>query len=80
MAYDGKQMRLMGGVPGQQLFLYGGADGATEMTAAGYFTPAVEDYNLSTGDLILCVGGKPAAPKPLVYAAKVADGAASVSA
>lgn len=55
MAYSSSTMRLMGGVPGQQLFLYRTADKETVVDDSGYFDDAVEEYNLSTGDIILCV-------------------------
>jgi len=48
-------MRLMGGVPGQQLFLYRTADAIAAVDDNGYFDTAVDEYNLSTGDLILAV-------------------------
>ena len=55
MSYDASTMRLMGGVPGQQLFLYRTADAIGVVDDAGYFDAAVDEYNLSTGDLILAV-------------------------
>lgn len=57
MAYDSSTMRLMGGVPGQQLFLYRTADAVATVTASGYFNSAVAEYNLATGDMILAVSG-----------------------
>ncbi|MHC1700117.1 MAG: hypothetical protein AB9900_03940 [Humidesulfovibrio sp.] len=55
MSYDASTMRLMGGVPGQQLFLYRTADAIADVDDAGYFDAAVDEYNLSTGDLVLAV-------------------------
>ncbi len=55
MSYDASTMRLMGGVPGQQLFLYRTADAIGSVDDAGYFNSAVDEYNLSTGDMILAV-------------------------
>lgn len=55
MSYDSKTMRLMGGVPGQQLFLYRTADAIAAVDDAGYFDAAVDEYNLSSGDMILAV-------------------------
>jgi hypothetical protein len=55
MSYDASFMRLMGGVPGQQLFLYRTADAIAEVDDNGYFDTAVDEYNLSSGDLILAV-------------------------
>jgi hypothetical protein len=57
MAYSKDTMRLMGGVPGQQLFLYRTADAIGDVDDSGYFDEAVEEYNLSTGDVILAVTG-----------------------
>jgi len=55
VSYDASTMRLMGGVPGQQLFLYRTADAIADVDDAGYFDAAVDEYNLSTGDLVLAV-------------------------
>ncbi len=55
MSYDASTMRLMGGVPGQQLFLYRTADAIGAVDNAGYFDSAVDEYNLSTGDMVLAV-------------------------
>jgi len=57
MSFDSTTMRLMGGVPGQQLFLYRTADAVGTVSANGYFNNAVEEYNLSSGDIILLVTG-----------------------
>lgn len=57
MSYDSSTMRLLGGVPGQQLFLYRTADAIGAVSATGYFDKAVADYNLSSGDIILAVSG-----------------------
>ncbi|MDP3426253.1 MAG: hypothetical protein Q8S17_02585 [Humidesulfovibrio sp.] len=57
MSYDASFMRLMGGVPGQQLFLYRTADAIADVDDSGYFDTAVDEYNLSSGDLILAVTG-----------------------
>ena len=74
MSYDSKMMRLMGGVPGQQVFCYRSADAAGTVLVPGYFDPAVEDYNLSAGDLILAVLGADGAQAPALYTARVASG------
>lgn len=55
MAYSSSTMRLMGGVPGQQMFFYKTADAKTTTDDSGYFDDAVDEYNLSTCDIILCV-------------------------
>jgi len=55
MSFDSTTMRLMGGVPGQQLFLYRTADAIATVSASGYFNNAVEQYNLASGDIILAV-------------------------
>jgi hypothetical protein len=55
VSYDASTMRLMGGVPGQQLFLYRTADAIGAVDNAGYFDSAVDEYNLSTGDMVLAV-------------------------
>ncbi|MEF2231119.1 MAG: hypothetical protein V3571_09340 [Pseudodesulfovibrio sp.] len=57
MAYNSDDMRLMGGVPGQQLFIYRSEDEVAAIAASGYFDQAVEDYNLDTGDIILACSG-----------------------
>lgn len=57
MSYDCTAMRLLGGVPGQQLFLYRTADAIGAVSASGYFNAAMAEYNLSAGDIILAVTG-----------------------
>ncbi|MGE4553688.1 MAG: hypothetical protein AB7D57_11285 [Desulfovibrionaceae bacterium] len=57
MSYTSQNLRLIGGVPGQQLFLYRSADAVGTVGASGYFNQAVEHYNLSTGDIVLTVTG-----------------------
>lgn len=57
MTYATEDMRLMGGVPGQQLFLYRTADSAATVTANDYFNQAVTEYNLDTGDIIIATTG-----------------------
>ena len=42
MAYISEDMRLMGGVPGQQLFIYSTEDNAATVAEAGYFDQAAE--------------------------------------
>jgi hypothetical protein len=77
MSFDSSTMRLMGGVPGQQLFLYRTADAIGTVSAAGYFTPAVEEYNLSGGDIILAVTGFGALAVLDALVASVSGGAAT---
>jgi hypothetical protein len=55
MAYSAANLRLMGGVPGQQLFLYQTTDKLSTVVASGYFSTAVTSYNLSSSDIILAV-------------------------
>lgn len=55
--YMSEDMRLMGGVPGQQLFIYRTDDAIAAVAASGYFDGAVEDYNLDTGDIIIACSG-----------------------
>jgi len=62
MSYDASKMRLMGGVPGQQLFLYRTPDAIGSVDDPGYFNNAVAEYNLSTGDMILTVTSTDASP------------------
>ena len=57
MSYESTTMRLMGGVPGQQLFLYRSPDSAASVGGSGYFNNAIADYNLSSGDIVLAVSG-----------------------
>ncbi|WP_243544730.1 hypothetical protein [Pseudodesulfovibrio tunisiensis] len=57
MAYASEDMRLMGGVPGQQLFLYRTEDPLETVATDDYFAPAREDYNLGTGDFIVATMG-----------------------
>lgn len=55
--YNSEDMRLMGGVPGQQLFIYRSDDTIATIGGSGYFDDAVEDYNLDTGDIIVTCSG-----------------------
>lgn len=55
--YISEDMRLMGGVPGQQLFIYRTDDDIITVIGANYFNEAVEDYNLETGDIIVACSG-----------------------
>lgn len=71
MAYISEDMRLMGGVPGQQLFIYSTEDNAATVAEAGYFDQAAEDYNLETGDIVIaCTGADRAAAIDLMVAAE----------
>ncbi|XXJ21518.1 hypothetical protein ACR42D_18640 [Desulfovibrio caledoniensis] len=78
MAYTSEDMRLMGGVPGQQLFIYRSEDDAATVSGPGYFDQAAEDYNLETGDIVIaCTGANHAAAIDLMVAANT-DGAVTV--
>lgn len=67
--YKSEDMRLMGGVPGQQLFLYRTSDDLATAAAGGYFDEAVADYNLDTGDVIVaCSGANNAAAVDILVA------------
>lgn len=79
MTYDASSMRLMGGVPGQQLFLYRSADAIGSVDDPGYFTKAIGEYNLGTGDIILAVTGPDTAPALSALVAVVSGGAASTT-
>jgi|GEM_PF-615967 len=69
--YISEDMRLMGGVPGQQLFIYRTEDAVAAVVASGYFDQAVEDYNLDTGDIIIaCSGATKADAVDLLVATK----------
>ncbi|WFS62390.1 hypothetical protein LF599_17285 [Pseudodesulfovibrio thermohalotolerans] len=78
MAYISEDMRLMGGVPGQQMFIYRTEDEAAAVTASGYFDQAVEDYNLETGDIVIaCTGANRASAIDMMVAAN-SDGTVTV--
>jgi len=79
VSYDASTMRLMGGVPGQQLFLYRTADAIGTVDDAGYFNSAVDEYNLSTGDLILAVTSFGGSQALSALVAGVSAGQASVT-
>ncbi|AMK10151.1 hypothetical protein [Pseudodesulfovibrio indicus] len=79
MAYISEDMRLMGGVPGQQLFIYRSEDDAATVAGSGYFDQAVEDYNLDTGDIVIaCTGADMAGAIDLMVAANT-DGTVTVT-
>ena len=76
--YISEDMRLMGGVPSQQLFIYRTEDAIGSVVASGYFDQAVEDYNLDTGDIIIaCSGNDKAAAVDLLVATN-SNGAVTV--
>jgi len=79
MSYDSSTMRLMGGVPGQQLFLYRTPDASGTVDASGYFNSAVAEYTLSSGDLILAVTSFGAAVALGALVVSVNAGQASVA-
>lgn len=76
--YNSEDMRLMGGVPGQQLFIYRTDDAVATVTAADYFNAAVEDYNLDTGDIIVACSGAAMAEAVDLLVATNTDGAVTV--
>lgn len=76
--YTSEDMRLMGGVPGQQLFIYRSDDDITTIIAADYFNDAVEDYNLDTGDIIIACSGATMADSIDLLVATNAAGSVSV--
>jgi len=79
MSFDSTTMRLMGGVPGQQLFLYQSADAKATVIASGYFNSAIGDYNMSTSDMILTVYGVGGTPGSQVLAVAVSAGVATTA-
>ncbi len=80
MAYDDSKMRLVGGVPGQQLFLYRSADAKATVMASGYFNDAVVEYNLSAGDVVVAVCGEAGSESVVALVAKVAAGVVTTEA
>lgn len=79
MSFDSTTMRLLGGVPGQQLFLYRSADAAAEQGGSGYFNNAIAEYNLSSGDIVLAVSGFGVLPVLDALVVSVSGGNASAS-
>jgi len=80
VSYDASFMRLMGGVPGQQLFLYRTSDAIGTVDDTGYFNSAVDEYNLSSGDIILAVTSFGGVQALGALVAAVSSGQASVTA
>lgn len=78
MAYNSEDMRLMGGVPGQQLFIYRSTDADTTVSTSGYFNEAVEEYNLDTGDIVIACTGDDNASGIDVMVAKNSSGTVSM--
>lgn len=78
MAYNSEDMRLMGGVPGQQLFLYRTTDAVATVTGFGYFNDAAIDYTLDTGDIIVACSGTDMAAAVDILVAKNAAGTVTV--
>jgi hypothetical protein len=78
MAYKSEDMRLMGGVPGQQLFLYRSEDAAADVKVAGYFDAAVDEYHLDTGDVVIACSGAAHAGAVELLVVAVDGGVASV--
>jgi len=80
VSYDASFMRLMGGVPGQQLFLYRTPDAIGTVDDSGYFDAAVDEYNLTSGDIILAVTGFGGTQALSALVASVSNGQVSVTA
>lgn len=80
MAYESSKMRLMGGVPGQQLFLYRSEDDAAQVAASGYLDQAVEEYHLCDGDIVIAVTGEAGSRVIGLYATRLAGSAVSLTA
>ncbi len=78
MAYTSEDMRLMGGVPGQQLFIYRSVDAIGDIAGSGYFDGAVEDYNLDTGDIVIACSGATKADAIDLLVAKNTSGTVTV--
>jgi hypothetical protein len=78
MAYNSEEMRLMGGVPGQQLFLYRTKDAVASVTGSGYFDEAAVDYTLDTGDIIIACTGTDMAAAVDMLVATHSDGVVTV--
>ena len=78
MAYVSEDMRLMGGVPGQQLFLYRSEDAVASVTGSGYFDEAAIDYTLGTGDIIIACTGADQAEAVDMLVATNTDGVVTV--
>ncbi len=76
--YTSEDMRLMGGVPGQQLFIYRSDDDVATIAGVDYFNDAVEDYNLDTGDIIIACSGADMAAGIDLLVAKNTSGAVTV--
>ena len=55
MAYSASAFRKIDGVPGQCLYSYTTADLQSVVAASGYFDTAVDDYGLTTGDIVYIV-------------------------
>lgn len=78
MSYESENMRLMGGVPGQQLFMYRSEDAAAAVSSVGYFDPATEEYNLDTGDVVIACTGAECCEAVGVFVASVEDGSVTM--
>ncbi len=76
--YNSEDMRLMGGVPGQQLFIYRSQDDIAAIAGDDYFNEAVEDYNLDTGDIVIACSGADMAAGIDLLVAKNTNGAVTV--
>jgi hypothetical protein len=66
MAYDKANLRLVGGYPGDNLYIYSTPDAIADVTASDYFGDAETDYNLTAGDIIVAKTGDNAAVDLLV--------------
>lgn len=76
--YNSEDMRLMGGVPGQQLFIYRSEEPKPKVEESGYFSDAVDDNFLSTGDIIIACTGDNMSDEITLLVATVNDGHATV--
>ena len=74
VGYHYKGMRLLGGIPGQQVFAYRSIDAQADVRHPGYFNKAIDEYGLSSGDMILAVMGEPGEEVPAFYVARINGG------
>ncbi|BCS87332.1 hypothetical protein [Pseudodesulfovibrio sediminis] len=66
MAYNKENLRLVGGYPGDNLYIYSSDDAIATVITSDYFGDAENDYNLTAGDIIIAKTGDNAAADMLV--------------
>lgn len=79
MAYSASTFRRLDGSPGQATYRYTTNDPETTVDDSGYFDSAVDDYNLDSNDVIICVYASAGTRKVRMYVVTNTSGTITVT-